>query len=113
MSNAPQSSEEKLHDLAKALDGLERKIAPPVPPIKPQRPPKTELGPKTRLAVQIMAWGFRVFWGLWIVLALIVTPPRQISDLIVVPFSALVCWLIFQCDKVILVTAVRKFSGSR
>jgi hypothetical protein len=113
MSNSPQSSEEKLRDLANAIDGLERKTAPPPPPVKTERLPKTELGPKTKLAVQIMAWGFRVFWGLWIVLALIVTPPRQISDLFVVPFSAFVCWLIFQFDKAILVAAVRKISGSR
>lgn len=113
MSNSPQSSEEKLHDLAKAIDGLERKTAPPVSPVKTKRLPKTELGPKTKLAVQIMAWGFRLFWGLWIVLALMVTPPRQISDLIVVPFSGFICWLIFQFHKAILVAAARKISGSR
>ena len=113
MSNSPQSSEEKLHDLAKALDGLERKTALPAPPVNPKRLPKTELGPKMGLAVQIMAWGFRLFWGLWIVLALMVTPPRQISDLIVVPFSAFVCWLIFQFYKAILVAVAQKISGSR
>lgn len=113
MSNSPRSSEEKLHDLAKAIDGLERKTAAPPPPIKTKRLPKTELGAKTKLAVQIMAWGFRLFWGLWIVLALMVTPPRQISDLIVVPFSVIVCWLIFQFHKAIVVAAARKISGSR
>lgn len=113
MSKSPLSSEEKLHDLANAIDGLERKAAPPVPPIKTKRLAKTELGPKTKLAVWIMAWGFRLFWGLWIVLAMLVTPPRQISDLIVVPFSAFVCWLIFQGHKAILVAVVRKISGTR
>jgi hypothetical protein len=113
MSNSSQSNEEKLRDLAKAIDGLERKTAPTVPPVKTKQLQKTELGPKTKLAVQTMAWGFRLFWGLCIGLALMVTPPRQISDLIGVAFSGVVCWLIFQFHKAILVAGARKISGSR
>ncbi|MBL0968440.1 MAG: hypothetical protein IBJ02_04955 [Brevundimonas sp.] len=113
MSNSLPSSDEKLRELATAIDRLDQQVAPPVLPARAERPPKAELGPRTRLSIQIMTWFFRLFWGLWILLFLIVAPPQQISDLIVVPFSALVCWLIFQFHKAILVAAARKMSASR
>ncbi|MFK4059153.1 hypothetical protein [Brevundimonas sp. NPDC046655] len=113
MSRPPQSSEEKLQELAKALDQLERKNAPPASPIAPTPKPQIELGPKTKLTVRIMAWGFGIFWILWVILALIVTPPRQISDLVAVPISAFICWLIFQFHRMILIGVVRKTSGNR
>ena len=103
MSNSPKSSEEKLQELAKAIDGMERGTAPLAPAVKIEPLPKTELGPKTKLAVRIMAWGFSLFWGLWIVFYLIVAPPRQISDVIVVPFSAFLCWVGFQFHKAIVI----------
>lgn len=108
-----QSSEEKLHDLGKALDELDRKNAPPAAPMVSKPKPRIELGSKTKLALQIMGWGFGLFWLLWLALALIVSPPDQISDLVVVPFSAFLCWLIFQFHRLILISIVHKASGSR
>ena len=113
MSNSPQSSDEKLRDLAKAIDGLERNTTPPALPVKTIGLPSPELGTKTRLAVQVMAWGFRVSWGIWVLFAFILSPLRQISDLIVVPISALLCWVIFQGHKLMLVAAARKISRYR
>lgn len=113
MSNSPQSSDEKLRDLAKAIDGLERKATPPALPVKTRGFPSPELGKKTRLAVQIMAWGFRLSWGIWILFAFILSPVRQISDLVVVPISALLFWVIFQGHKLMLVAAARKISRHR
>jgi len=117
MSRPHGSSEEKLRELATALDALERKNVPPAAPVMPPpKPPQVELGPKTKLAIRIMAWGFGIYWILWILLVallLIESPRRQISDLFVVPFSALVCWLIFHFHRMILIGVVRKVSSSR
>lgn len=113
MSKPPQSTEEKLQELAKTLDGRERKAAPPTTAVAPKPKPKTELGPKTKLAVRIMAWGFGMFWILWLAIALLVSPPRHLTDLLAIPFSALVLWLIFQGHRMILIAAVRKASGLR
>lgn len=112
MSKSPQSSEEKLHELAEALDGLERKNPPAAAPVAPKPVPHLELGPKTKLAVRVMAWGFGLFWILWLALALIVTPPDQIS-LVAVPISAFIIWLIFQFHRMILIGVVRRTSGDR
>ncbi|MGV3579396.1 hypothetical protein [Brevundimonas sp.] len=115
MSKSLRPSDEKHDALSKALDGFERKVTPPASepwPALRQRS-NVELGPKTQLALRLMAWIFGIFWALWVILALIVTPPRQISDLGAIPFSALVCWLLFQFHKTILVASVRKRSGPR
>ena len=110
MSSSPPPSEEKLEELTKALDGFEREVTPTTPerwPALRQRS-KVELGPKTQLALRSMAWAFRLFWVLWVILALTATPPRQITDLSAIPFSALVCWLLFQFHKTILIAAIGK-----
>lgn len=113
MTDASQSSEARLRDLAKAIDGLERETAPAPPPGKPQKLPKTELGPKTKATVRILTWFFRVYWVVWLTFSLTVDPPRQLQNLLYVPFSALVCWLIFQFHKAIIVAAAQKISSSR
>ena len=113
MIKRSQSTEEQLKELAETLDGLERKAAPPTTSILPKTEPKVAAGPKTKLAVRIMAWGFGLFWILWLAIALLVTPPQQMTDLLVIPFSALVVWLIFQSHRWLLMAAVRKASGRR
>lgn len=113
MSDTPQSSEARLRDLAKAIDGLERETAPTPPPVKPKKPPRAELGPKTKLTVRILAWGFRAYWVAWSCLALMAGPPRQLEHLLIFPFSAFVCWVIFQFHKAVMVAAIQKISGSK
>lgn len=111
----PPSSEEELDDLAKALDGFERKVAPrkpePWPAIRQRS--RIEIGPKTQSTLRILAWLIRLSWAVWVVLYLISTPPRQIGDLVPIPFCGLVAWLIFQFHKAVLVASVRRGSGSR
>lgn len=112
MRTPPPSSEDKLQELDRALDGLERQKVPPASVLLKSNPP-VEIGPKTKLAMRIMAWGLGLFWVFWLALALVVSPPRQIADLLVVPFSAFVCWLLFQGYRLILVSVVRKMPGNR
>lgn len=113
MNKPPQTTDERLEELAQTLDGLERKGAPMTTPAPLRAKPKTVTGPKTKLAVQIMAWGFGLFWMLWVAVVLLVDPPRQITDLLVIPFSALVVWLIFRGHRWLLIAAIRKASGRR
>ncbi len=110
MSNSSQNHEEELRELAEAINSLERRTTPPPPPPKRKPLPTPELGSTTEFVVWLLAWGFRLFWLAWIVFALVVTPPRQISDWIVVPFSGLVCWLIFQFHKMIVVAVAQSKS---
>jgi len=112
MSTQTSSSDAKLRQLDEALRGLERSETPPVDSTPPKSEPAAEIGPKTKLAVRVMAWGIGLFWILWIIFAFVVSPPRQMIDLLAVPFSALICWLIFQGHRAIWVGLARKLSRS-
>jgi hypothetical protein len=111
MNKPPQTTEERLQELAHTLDGFETEGAPMTTPAPPKSKPEIVTGPKTKLAVLIMAWGFGLFWVLWVAIALLARPLQQITDLLVIPFSALVVWLIFQGHRWMLIAAVRKTSG--
>ncbi|MBC1182426.1 hypothetical protein HF680_07145 [Brevundimonas sp. WCHBH090558] len=113
MSDARQSSQERLRELAKAIDGLERESALTPVSDKPKKLPEPELGPKTKFTVKILTWFFRVYWVVWITVTLTVDPPLQLEKWLYVPFSALVCWLIFQFHKAVIVAAAKKISSSR
>ena len=110
MSEPSPNREEELRDLAEAINSLERRTAPPPPPAKKKRLPTPELGPTTEFIVWVMAWGFRLFWLAWIISALVVSPPRQMSDWVLIPFSGFVCWLVFQFHKMIVVAVAQRKS---
>jgi hypothetical protein len=110
MSKPSHNHEDDLRDLAEAINSLERRTTPPPLPAKRKRlgNPERDLNPE--FAIWLLAWVFRLFWLVWIIFALVVTPPRQISDWIVVPFSGVVCWLIFQFHKAIVVAVAQRKS---
>ncbi|HEY0053421.1 MAG TPA: hypothetical protein VGB49_08415 [Caulobacteraceae bacterium] len=113
MVTPERSSRERLVELAKALDDHDRRHAPPAARVVRQPEHSVELGPKTTIALRALRWAARVYWVLWLALALIVSPPRDLGGLIVIPFSAIVCWLGYQWHKILLVWAVRKVAARR
>jgi len=113
MKDPAQSSEEKLRQLAKAIEALERKNTPPATPVAPEPKPAVELGDKTKSAIRAMAWGFGLFWSFLMIMAVFQSPPRRIEDLGGVLFSAFVCWLLFHGYRLILISLVRRSSRNR
>lgn len=113
MSDESPSSEARLRDLTNVIEGLERKTAPIPPPRKRQGVSEPELGTKTKFAVKVLVWFFRVYWVVWLTISLTVDPPLQLQGWLYVPFSALVCWLLFQFHKAITVAVAQRISKSR
>jgi hypothetical protein len=113
MTTPPESADERLMALQRSLEAIEakRQAPPPRPIISPK--PKIAVGPKTRLALQFLAWGVSLFWLFWVGLFCLVSPPKTVTDLLVLPFSAVICWAIYQWHKHILIWVVRKASGRR
>ena len=111
MTEAPRSVDQRLSDLAKELDAHDSQKTKPVERPRSTPKPAAAIGPKTRLMLRMMAWGFRIFWLLWLVLAWFAAPPRALSDLFVIPFSGAIVWTGYQFHKAILIWSVQKVSA--
>ena len=111
MSEQPRSSQQKLAELTKALDAHDGQR--PTPATRPRRSPaaRPEIGPKTRLSLQIMRWGLTIFWLLWLLLAWFSAQPHSIVDVLIIPFSGAIVWIWYQVHKSILIWSVQKGSA--
>ncbi|MBU1347341.1 MAG: hypothetical protein KKA16_10380 [Alphaproteobacteria bacterium] len=105
MTGADKSTDERLRDLNAALEARRPKAGATAP--TPVSPPVTVIGRKTGLALKIMTWTFRVFWAGWVIVALAAGLPGSVLQMVgVIIFSAVCCWLTFQCYKIALLSAV-------
>ena len=113
MTDPNKSTEDRLGNLQAALEARspkpEASVAKPI-----SKPAPVAVGPKTRLTLKMLRWALRLFWAGWVVLAIAYDPSVPLLEMAaVIVFSAVVCWLLYQFYKALLLWPVRKSSKAK